>query len=102
MDVMANLKDIIRWNAVKKMFDWTPIAVSVPQPRYEEYSDTGRVLLGYEVRVTYLHHGEHTRLFVTLDNSGRVGRRRALYHAIKYYKNTRDRARCALNPEYQK
>ena len=48
---------------VKKWFDWTPVAVSGPVEIYCDYRDKGHVLLGYEVTVTYKHHGKRKYLF---------------------------------------
>ena len=90
-------KNLINWHVLRHWFDWTPTDVQVPQPRYEVYKDAGRVLLGYEVQITYRHHGVYTLLFPTTDNLGEVGRRRALYRAIKFYKSTRNNIRATIN-----
>ena len=56
-----NLHGII--NNIKNWFDWTPVMVSGPVEVYCDYRDKGHVLLGYEVTVTYQHHGERKYLF---------------------------------------
>ena len=55
------VKDIL--NSVKNWFDWTPVMVSEPVEVYCDYLDKGHVLLGYEVTVTYKHHGQRKYLF---------------------------------------
>lgn len=41
----------------KHLFDWTPVAVTEPQPEYYRYSDIGNQLIGFQVSVTYKYHG---------------------------------------------
>ena len=75
-------------NEVKKWFDWTPIAVSEPVAIYRDYLDKGHVLLGYEVTVTYKHHGEHKYLFADdEDKLCFVSRAQAKKNAIDFYRN---------------
>ncbi|MBQ8294205.1 MAG: hypothetical protein IJX89_02360 [Alphaproteobacteria bacterium] len=73
----------------KLLFDWTPVSVSYPSPKYMDYSDKGHVLLGYQVRVRYRHHGMREYLF-TYDEEklGMVSQERALNNAIKFYEKT--------------
>ncbi len=98
-----NWKNLINWNAVRNIFDWTPVNVLAPQPKYITYNDVGRILLGYEVQVTYRHHGVCKLLFATFDSHGKIGRRRALYRAIRFYKSTRSNVRAAaLSAKRQK
>lgn len=72
----------------KKLFDWTVISVAEPEPSYYDYADRGRMHIGYEVKVTYLHHGEFRAFFgidrgkFCLCNQGA-----ALRKAKAYYKN---------------
>lgn len=87
-----NWKDIFRLEKIVNLFDWTPVAVKAPRPRYEFYKDVGRMLLGYEVEVTYLHHGTEIKLFATDENRlGLVSRKRALMHALSFYSETRNK-----------
>ncbi len=74
-------------NTVKNLFDWTPVAVSRPVELYCDYRDKGRVLLGYEVVVTYKHHGQQKYLFS--DDEDRmcfVTKARARKIAFDFYK----------------
>ncbi|HIS71078.1 MAG TPA: hypothetical protein IAD02_03795 [Candidatus Enterousia intestinigallinarum] len=83
-------KNIFSWEKIRQHFDWTPVAVRGPRPRYETYNDVGRVLLGYEVEVKYLYHGVKKRMFVTDEEKlGLVSRKRALANAISFYKDTK-------------
>ena len=71
---------------VKNYFDWTPVAVSEPVEIYCDYRDKGHVLLGYEVTVTYKHHGTQKHLFV--DDEERfclVSRAQARKNALDFY-----------------
>lgn len=80
-----NVKSLVA--QVKNWFDWTPVSVSVPSELYCVYRDKGRVLLGYEVRVTYLHHGERCYLFaVDEEKLGLVTRDKACANALKFYR----------------
>lgn len=85
-----NWKNLFSLEKIKQQFDWTPVAVKVPRPRYETYTDVGPMLLGYEVEVEYLYHGNKTHLFPTDEEKlCLVSRRRALANAISFYKDTR-------------
>ena len=86
-------KRLFRWKTVQRVFFFFFVAVAVPQPTYETYSDVGRVLLGYEVAVTYKHHGVYRMFFATSENPGPASQRAALCRAIKFYKVTRDKIR---------
>lgn len=54
---------MLSFQRIKNLFDWTPVAVKKPCPKFAEYKDVGVVLLGYEVEVQYLHHGTQHLLF---------------------------------------
>lgn len=83
-------KDLFGIKKIVYLFDWTPVSVKAPRPRYEVYADVGRVLLGYEVEVTYLHHGTEVKLFATDDNRlGLVSPKRALRRAVAFHKETK-------------
>ena len=70
----------------KLLFDWTPLSVSFPAPKYRNYRDVGSVLLGYHVRVRYLYHSPRDFLFTTdEDKLGLISQGRALDNAIKFY-----------------
>lgn len=72
-----------------QFFDWTPVSVKMPKPLYEKYDDTGKMLLGYEVEVEYLYHGNQRYLFPTDEEKlGLAPRRYALARAVAFYKNT--------------
>ncbi len=89
-----NWKDFLNGKIcqIKHAFDWTPVAVKAPCRRCEVYKDVGRVLLGYEVEVTYLYHGTKKRLFTTdEDKACIVSRKRALRNAMEFYKTTKER-----------
>lgn len=76
----------------KQKFDWTPVAVKTPRPRYEEYKDVGRTLLGYEVEVEYLYHGVQRTLFPTdTEKLCFVTPQKALANAIRFYKETKSK-----------
>lgn len=91
-----NWKNIFIVKKIRYLFDWTPLYVKIPKPRYEVYSDAGKVLLGYEVEVKYLHHGVKKLLFPTEENKlGLVSRKRALEKAINFYKTTRTKINLA-------
>lgn len=72
---------------VKKWFDWTPVAVSLPAEVYCTYADKGRMFLGYEVKVTYLYHGKRRYLFaVDEEKLGLFTRDRACAKALDFYR----------------
>ena len=74
-------------NNIKKMFDWTPVAVSEPVTIYRDYRDKGRVLMGYEITVTYKYHGERKYLFFDdEDKLCMVSRAQAYKNAVEFYK----------------
>ncbi len=76
--------DII--NKFRFLFDWMPVSVSYPAPKYYEYRDVGRVLLGYRVCVRYAHHGIREYLFTNDEEKlGLVTKAQALNNAIKFY-----------------
>ena len=78
------LSDIV--TKVKNSFDWTPVCVTKPVEVYCDYVDKGRVLLGYEVTVTYKHHCEHKRLFAhDEDRFCIVSRAKARKMALDFY-----------------
>ena len=78
------LHDII--GKVRACFDWTPVAVSEPVTIYRDYRDKGRVILGYEVTVTYKHHGERNYLFSDdEDKMCIVSRAQAYKNAVDFY-----------------
>lgn len=85
-------KSLFSIQKVVHLFDWTPVDVKAPRPRYEFYNDAGRVLLGYEVEVTYLYHGTDVKLFATDDNRlGLVSPKRALRRAVAFHKETKEK-----------
>ena len=72
---------------VKNWFDWTVVSVSEPVAVYRDYLDKGHVLLGYEVTVTYKHHGERKHLFA--DDEEKmcfITRERARQMAFDFYR----------------
>ena len=82
------------FNSVKNWFDWTPISVSEPVEIYRDYRDMGRVLLGYEVTVTYQHHGERKYLFVhDEDKMCLVSRAQARKNAFDFYQEKREKVK---------
>ena len=50
-----------------KIFNWTPVAVERPVPFYQDYEDAGHMLIRYDVKVTYLYHGEKEVFFDLVD-----------------------------------
>lgn len=54
----------------KLLLDWSVVDVSEPVPYYKNYVDRGRMLRGYNVRVTYQHHGVREYLFSCDDKFG--------------------------------
>lgn len=76
-----------------KLFDWTPVSVKVPYPRFIRSKNRGggRFLLGYVVDIEYLYHGTRSVFFPTHDaiDAERRGRA-ALASAIKLYRKTRN------------
>lgn len=85
-----NWHDLFSLEALKRHFDWTPVAVKTPRPKYKYYNDVGRVLLGYEVEVEYLYHGKRAQLFVSDEEKlGIVSRQLALANAISFYRRTK-------------
>ncbi len=87
-----NWKNLFSIEKIKQKFDWTPVAVKAPRPRYTVYKDVGRILLGYEVEVQYLYHGNKKHLFATDEEKlVLVSSRRALANAICFYKNTKSK-----------
>ena len=81
-------KKLFSLKAVKEFFDWTPVSVSLPKPKIIEYKDTGKILVGYEVAVQYLHHGKQVFVFAFDEMKlGLFPRRYALKRAVKFYKD---------------
>ncbi len=81
-----NLKNMIDFQKLRQCFDWTPVAVNGPHPCYKTYSDVGKVLLGYEVVVKYLYHGDRKCFFQTDEEKmGFISDRRALKNADCFY-----------------
>ena len=76
----------------RKVFDWTPVSVKVPYPRFRKPLIEGgqRFLLGYVVDIEYMYHGTRSVFFPTHDaiDAERRGRA-ALASAIKLYRKTR-------------
>lgn len=86
MDLRSIVSDIKNW------FDWTPVAVSGPVEVYRDYRDKGRVLLGYEVTVTYKYHGEYKYLFADdEDKLCMVSRAHAYNNAVRFCREKKDR-----------
>ena len=76
-----------------KLFDWTPVSVKVPYPRFRKPLIEGgqRFLLGYVVDIEYLYHGTRKVFFRTRDAFDAECRgRAALASAIKLYRKTRN------------
>jgi hypothetical protein len=70
----------------KNLFDWTPVAVTEPVPDYYEYGDIGKQFIGYNVVVTYKHHGVKTYSFsCDTDKLGFADREWAKRRADKFY-----------------
>ena len=91
---MGRWKNLFSWEGIKQAFDWTPVAVKTPRPCYKTYKDVGRLLLGYEVEVTYLYHGVRKQLFpIDEEKLGLVTQKKALKNAIIFYKKTRNTIR---------
>ncbi len=85
-------RNLFNLGGFRHCFDWTPIDVKPPRPRYEFYKDVGRVLLGYEVEVEYMYHGKKLRIFSTdTEKLGLVPPHRALENAIIFYRGVRAR-----------
>ncbi len=79
---------------VKNWLDWTPVAVSEPVEIYRDYRDMGHVLLGYEVTVTYKHHGERKYLFADdEDKMCLVSRVKARKNAFDFYREKQKRVK---------
>lgn len=77
---------------ILKVFDWTPVAVKAPRPRYTTYdSVSARLLIGYVVEIEYRYHGWRDVFFPSAYNekSFDSNRRRALRKAIIFYKNAK-------------
>lgn len=75
-----------------KIFDWTPVAVKAPRPRYEKYdSVSDRLLMGYVVEIEYRYHGRRDVFFPSVYDyrSFEENNRRALRKAILFYKNAK-------------
>lgn len=71
---------------IKNWLDWTPIDVSGPFKSYYNYTDVGRVLLGYTVQVTYRYHGQRTYLFATDEEKlGVVSHAQAYNKAMRFH-----------------
>ena len=78
------------WTKLKKLFDWTPVNVEFPVAEYKLYSDKNRVLLGYNVSVTYQHHGTKTYFFAHDEEKlGLFTKERALERAVSFYESKR-------------
>ena len=75
-----------------KLFNWTPVSVKAPYPRFRKPLIEGgqRFLLGYVVDIEYMYHGTRKVFFRTRDafDAERRGRA-ALAGAIKLYRKTR-------------
>ncbi len=81
-------------NKFKLLFDWTPVSVTYPAPKYHEYRDAGRVLLGYRVYVRYAHHGMREYLFTNDEEKlGIVTQAQALNNAIKFYERMQQKVK---------
>lgn len=82
------------FNGVKNWFDWAPVAVSEPVEVYRDYRDMGRVLLGYEVTVTYKYHGQRKYLFADdEDKMCLVSRAQARKNAFDFYREKQKRVK---------
>lgn len=79
---------------LRKIFDWTPVAVKAPRPRYEKYDSVSeRIVAGYVVEIEYLYHGHRDVFFPNLSDIKDTvdGNRRSLRKAIVFYKKTRNK-----------
>lgn len=61
-----NIKDAVK--KFKLLFDWTPVAVTEPVEFYQDYDDKGHMFMGYQVTVTYEHHGKKSYIFAVDEN----------------------------------
>ncbi len=79
------IKDCIK--KFKLLFDWTVVDVAEPVAIYRDYRDKGQVLLGYNVSVTYKHHGVQNVSFFVDDKFGlltaEIAKKRAECFALK-------------------
>lgn len=74
---------------LKRVFDYTPVGVSVPKPKFMDYKDVGHVLLGYEVIVKYARHAPRAYLFASDEEKlGLVSQAKALQNARRFYART--------------
>lgn len=74
---------------LKRVFDYTPVGVSAPMPKFMDYRDAGRVLLGYEVVVNYARHAPRAYLFPSDEEKlGLVSQAKALQNARRFYART--------------
>ncbi|HIU65772.1 MAG TPA: hypothetical protein IAC63_04015 [Candidatus Enterousia avicola] len=74
----------------KNLFNWTPVKVEKPQPVYMSYAKEKPVLLGFEVTVSYLYHGDRKLFFQTDEERfGLVSRKSALAKANAFYSNVK-------------
>ena len=76
------------------LFDWTPVAVSAPTPKYYEYHDMGQLFLGYAVSVQYRHHRPREYLFPCDEEKlGLVSRKYAMRRARRFYQQMKTEAK---------
>lgn len=79
-----------KWRQFKNLFDWTPVSVDFPVAEYKIYDDANPVLLGYNVSVTYRHHGTKKYFFAHDEEKfGLFSRTRALGRALSFYESKR-------------
>ncbi len=76
----------------RKIFNWTPVAVELPVPFYQDYEDAGHMLIRYDVKVTYLYHGDCTFSFGVDENKlGLMPRQIAYRRAINFYRKIQNK-----------
>lgn len=92
-----DFKDAIQ--KFKLLFDWTPVAVTEPLEFYQDYDDKGHMFMGYQVTVTYEHHGQRSYVFAADENKFFLFPRSwALKRATKFSNMMKERVqKCRAN-----
>lgn len=80
-----------KFNEFKRLFDWTVVDASEPIAYYVDYKDKGHMLLGYQVQVTYKHHGVREYLFVVDHKFGLVSENMAKKRAERFAKQKQEK-----------
>lgn len=87
-------KNIFSLEKIRQQFDWTPVAVRVPRPRFVRMgADNARFLLGYVVEIEYKYHKSKSVFFPAKYNDDTLQRRGsvALRDAISLYRQTKQK-----------